>query len=575
MNAGPFPAPRRVDLAGTNGSSAVLGSEVDASLPPQGYRLRITPEGSLIDHADDLGLRYARDTLEQLDASGPVGTGLIEDWPTFTERAYMLDISRDRVPTMETLRWLISILGRLRFTELQLYTEHTFAWPEHEVVWRDASPITPDELATLSAWCAESGLRLVPCLNGFGHMERFLRHEAYRARAECPEGAPSLFGGEPSPPTTLAPTPENADFAIDLFRSYLDALPSERIHIGGDEPFELGLCRSGDQVERDGRAAVYARHLRRLIEPLTADGLEVMFWGDVLSHAPEQVATLPKGTTAVAWWYAPPADDPPPMSSLLGPDLVARLGMPEDALAGFATHTRAYTEVDIPFWVAPGTSSWNSLVGRWPDAVENIDDAVVVGADRGARGVLLTDWGDGGHHQPLSVSLPAIVHDAGATWCRDAHDARVVPEVIDALLGADGAGRALMTLGEVDRRLGVPQMNAGAAHNALFGSLFARGDGPEDPSVFSWADDVLTRAAGVASVEGLDPRIVTETETAARLARNGVWRLARALGRPAPPSDVADEDLRECIERHREAWLLSSRPGGLADSLARLQERLP
>ena len=59
----------------------------------------------------------------------------------------------------------------------------------------------------------------------------------------------------------------------------------------------------------------------------------------------------------------------------------------------------------MPFWVCPGTSSWNSLVGRWPNARANVLDAAESGLAAGARGFLLTDWGDNGHWQHLPVSF--------------------------------------------------------------------------------------------------------------------------------------------------------------------------
>ena len=65
----------------------------------------------------------------------------------FEHRAYMLDISRDRVPTMETLKLIVDILARYRYNQLQLYTEHTFQYEGHEDVWEDSSPMTPREIA--------------------------------------------------------------------------------------------------------------------------------------------------------------------------------------------------------------------------------------------------------------------------------------------------------------------------------------------------------------------------------------------------------------------------------------------
>ena len=71
----------------------------------------------------------------------------------FAHRAYMLDVSRDRVPTNDTLDWLVGILAAAGFNELQLYIEHTFDYRGHEVVWRDASPLTHEDLERLDDVC--------------------------------------------------------------------------------------------------------------------------------------------------------------------------------------------------------------------------------------------------------------------------------------------------------------------------------------------------------------------------------------------------------------------------------------
>ena len=96
---------------------------------------------------------------------------------------YMLDISRHRVPTMETVKRQVDILAELGYNHFELYTEHTFAYSKHETVWREASPFTPDEIRELDDYCAARGIELVPNQNSFGHMERWLKHEAYRPLA--------------------------------------------------------------------------------------------------------------------------------------------------------------------------------------------------------------------------------------------------------------------------------------------------------------------------------------------------------------------------------------------------------
>ena len=188
-----FPPPKEFNLTG--GEHQPQGDldpfiERTASLPREGYELEITKDRIFI-KGDDQGILYARQHLEQLveqftDIHLPCC--LIKDEPSLAVRGFMLDVSRCKVPKMHSLRALIVLLGKLRYNQFQLYIEHTFAFKDHETVWKDASPFTPEEIQELDELCLVQGIELVPNFNSFGHFERWLRHEPYKHLAECPDG---------------------------------------------------------------------------------------------------------------------------------------------------------------------------------------------------------------------------------------------------------------------------------------------------------------------------------------------------------------------------------------------------
>ena len=125
----PILLPRPRELRFPGGGEAQLGSDAagpkverDATLPDQGYELRAGPQGVSIRHADDAGLRYARGALAQLERhSGALPALEIRDWPDFPVRGYMLDISRDRVPTRDTLERTVDILAALTTAHVPRY----------------------------------------------------------------------------------------------------------------------------------------------------------------------------------------------------------------------------------------------------------------------------------------------------------------------------------------------------------------------------------------------------------------------------------------------------------------------
>ena len=223
-------------------------------------------------------------------------------------------------------------MARLRLNHLELYTEHTFAYAGHRDVWRDASPLDADDVRWLDALCRERGIELSANQNTFGHMERWLAHPEYRARAESPNGWRTPCGGHRDP-SVLAPTRENAEFALGLVRELAQHFTSRRVNIGGDEPFELGTGASRADVAARGRGRVYLEHLQRLIAGVHADGREALYWGDILHHHPELVAELPRrDAIALLWHYEAPN---PPLPEIVRANL-APYGISAQMLRGFA-----------------------------------------------------------------------------------------------------------------------------------------------------------------------------------------------------------------------------------------------
>lgn len=576
------PRPRRVHA---QGSGAPIGAPVTSQergdLPAQAFRLTIDRGGVHVEHRGADGLRYAHQLLGQIEAQveGDTLPGLVvEDAPDVAVRAYMLDISRDRVPTRETLERFVELLALARYNQLQLYMEHTYTYRDHREVWRDASPMTPVHLTWLDGLCQEHGIELVPNQNCFGHMARWLRHEAYRHRAECPDGW-EIVPGVVLPPSVLAPTADNAAFALDLLEELLLSFRSRQVNIGCDEPFELGHGRSAGLVADQGRGAVYVDHVRRIAEPLVARGHRVQVWADVLRLHPYLASRLPSETIAIAWCYEAPPPDGGPVPVPAGmARVLERLGTDASAFSGFAPNVAPLAEAGVPFWVAGGTSAWSSLVGRIDNARANLLDAATTARDHGCEGMVVTDWGDNGHHQPPSVSFAPLVYGGAVAWGVDANRDLDLGAVLDRHVLGDPTGAvstALDHLGHLWRRTGQRAVNGSPLSAALFPGEMHMVHGRPDPAavaqVVATVDEEIARLATARPACADGDVVVGELVQAARMARHGAWRL---LGEEGPGEGAMADDMAGLVEGQIVAWLDRSRPGGLSDSLARLDPTL-
>ena len=84
------------------------------------------------------------------------------------------------------------------------------------------------------------------------------------------------------------------------------------------------------------------------------------------------------------------------------------------------TASRSSPSTGSAFWVCPGTSTWNSLFPRLENSALNIARYAESGRRHGAEGLLVTDWGDFGHYNPLGNSWWGYAWAAQQAWSGDA-----------------------------------------------------------------------------------------------------------------------------------------------------------
>jgi hypothetical protein len=525
----------------------------------QGYELTITPEQITIEAHSAVGVLYGVYTLVQIvQQRGRELPALhIEDWPDFAVRGLMLDISRDKVPRMDTLFALIDMLASWKLNQVQLYTEHTFAYRQHLDVWAKASPITGDEILALDLFCRERHIELVPNQNSFGHMNRWLVHDRYAPLAEV-HGEFSVPWGTMSGPFSLCPgDPGSLELVRSLYDELLPHFSSKQFNVGCDETFDLGQGRSKKVCKQRGVERVYLDYLLKIHREVKGRGYTMQFWGDIIVHRPKLISELPKDSIALDWGYE--ADYP------------------------FDEHGAMFAQSGIPFYVCPGTSSWNSLAGRTDNAVGNLLSAAENGLKHGATGYLNTDWGDNGHWQTLPVSFLGFAVGAAYSWALDANRDMDIASVVSTHAFHDSTGnmgRLAYELGNVYKAPGVHLHNGSALFWTLqrsFDDLRKR-DGPEPHFAASleaidWAMESLSNARMQRADATL---IVREYENTARLLRHACWRGQLVFGRDsahaATTRKALDADMRDIIREYEHIWLLRNRPGGLADSVVALEK---
>jgi hexosaminidase len=385
------------DISGVNASFSKYGGNIvfmhKADLPVQGYRLSVNPDNIIIEYSSRQGLYYSLVTLKVLreNYSGILPCCSIEDYPDIEVRGVMLDISRDKVPAIETLKSIVQLLADLKYNHLQLYIEgFSYAYPSFRDLWQNMeTPITGDEIRELDAFCKSRYIDLVPNQNTLGHMMAWLATDEFKDLAECPNGYKAL--GLMSMKGTLDPSdPRSIELVTRMSDDLLPNFTSPHYNVNLDEPLELGLGKSRELVKKKGEGQVYLDYMLKVHKMVTERNKKMMVWGDIVMKHPELLPVIPKDIIILDWGY--------------------------ESSYPFERHCKSLREAGISYMVCPGTNSWTSIAGRTDNMLRTIESAAVNGTKYGAKGILVTDWGDLGHWQYLPVSYAGFAAGASMGW---------------------------------------------------------------------------------------------------------------------------------------------------------------
>ena len=515
----------------------------------EGYALAISKTGIEISFRETGGLRAATATLRQLlrEYGRRLPCVAIRDWPDFPRRGVMLDISRGRVPKLETLLDLAEKLSDFKINELQLYTEHTFAYTQYKSVWQSWGALTAKEIQILDARCRELGIDLVPNQNSFGHLRYLLADPRLKKLGEISAPYEDVSGEFFRRPTTLAPNhPGTIPFLRGLYDELLPNFSSQFFNVGCDETWDLGRGQSKKLCEAKSKGRVYLDFLKRLHREISARDKQMMFWGDIILKHPKLIHELPKNVIALNWGY--------------------------EANHPFAKEAAQFAKAKIPFYVCPGISSWQTLIGKHDNALVNLRAAAKAGEKFGAIGFLNTDWGDGGHPNPLAVSWPMFAAGASLAWNSKDLDESLLPPILSRDVFEDPTGK----IGEIAFKLGFAHQKLGVnvENETPLGTVITAPK-PEDRELFcrnglKWFAKIPAKKIQAALKEIEKQRkilarakpksdsgkiLARELDLVARMAAQSckfmLWQQAVASGKISEPKRLARAQIRE-LEKIRQ-----------------------
>lgn len=339
----------------------------------------------------------------------------LEEAPCFEKTGVMIDCSRNAVPTVDSIKSILRKMALMGLNLGMLYTEDTYEVKSRPYFGYMRGRYTFEELKELDDYADALGIELIPCIQTLAHLERALQ---WPAMDYLRDSERNLMVGEDS----------TYDFIEEMITSASAPFRSNRIHIGMDEAWELGLGRYLSKNGYRPCGELMKEHLERVNAILKKHSLHAMMWSDMHFVAasptrdlydpncvftPELLAGAPENIDLVYWDYY------------------------HETEAHYEKLLRMHQQFPAKTVFAGGIWTWIGPAADYSKTLKATLPALAQCKNLGIQEVIATAWGDDGAEANLQSILFGLQVYAEYRYTGEYSDENVNAR-FSACCGADG-----------------------------------------------------------------------------------------------------------------------------------------
>lgn len=328
----------------------------------------------------------------------------------FKTMGVMIDMSRNAVMNLESLKRFLILLKKMGYNCAMLYTEDTYEVNDEPYMGYMRGKYTKEEIKEIDAFASSIGISLIPCIQTLAHMTAAVRWGKF----PVDDGDIMLVDDE-----------RTYEFIDNIFATISQCFSSKKIHIGMDEAHMLGRGKHLDIHGYESVDVLMKRHLKRVCEIAEKYGYELLMWSDMFFRPwndgqykipkkeipKEYVKALPKSVIPVYWDY---------------------YGIDEEEYSDMMCN---HAQLSKKSWFAGGSWSWGGFAPHNTFTLKSMLPAIEACKKNNIRNMFITLWGDNGGECSHFAQLPSLFYIA--QYAKGVTDENIIKARFKKLVGVD------------------------------------------------------------------------------------------------------------------------------------------
>jgi len=328
----------------------------------------------------------------------------------FDTLGVMIDMSRNAVMSVDSLKRFLVLLKKMGYNMVMLYTEDTYEVDGEPYFGYMRGRYSKAEMKEIDAFASDLGLTVIPCIQTLAHLNAIFRWGKFPN--DCHE-------------ILLCDDDRTYELIDHMFATLSECFRSRKIHIGMDEAHMLGRGKHLDIHGYETVNDIMKRHLARVCSIAEKYGYETMVWSDMYFRPwnggryvipkcempREIIESLPSSVIPVYWDYYQSKEET------------------------YSAMIENHKQLSKNTWFAGGSWSWNGMIPYNRFTLESMIPAINACKKHKVRNIFFTMWGDDGAECSHFSQLPSLLYLA--EYAKGNKDENKIKAKFKRLVGID------------------------------------------------------------------------------------------------------------------------------------------